>query len=217
MTNAANAKRSLADSRLYTIADTGYLPPERWAELTMQLIAGGADLVQLRAKEADPATRQELMERMAPIVSDRAHLIANDHLDLALSTPACGLHIGQDDMPAKEARQALGPDRILGLSTHSAEQARAALELEGIIDYFCVGPVFPTRTKPDYVDVGLDLIREVASWQPVIPWFAIGGIHRQNVATVRAAGATRIVVVSDILEASDPVAACRELRQAMES
>jgi thiamine-phosphate pyrophosphorylase len=119
-------------------------------------------------------------------------------------------------MPPADARARIGPGRILGLSTHSWPQARAALALApGTIDYFCVGPVFATPTKPDYPPIGLELIGHVAGARPGLPWFAIGGITRANVAAVAAAGAQRVVVVSDVLRATDPAGAARALRASL--
>jgi thiamine-phosphate pyrophosphorylase len=212
---------SLAHARFYAILDTGYVNPERWVATCEALVAGGADLVQIRAKRETPAQREALLTAVLPVFArarrDRPHhvpaLIVNDDLDLSLRHPGVGLHVGQDDTPTHLARSALGPNRLLGLSTHSLEQASAALSLEpGVLDYFAVGPVFATQTKPDYRPVGLDLVARVAALQPRLPWFAIGGIHRGNTHEVVAAGARRIVVVSDVLGATDPAAAVRTLQ-----
>ncbi|RME71872.1 MAG: thiamine phosphate synthase, partial [Verrucomicrobia bacterium] len=147
--------RPLQAARFYAILDTAYVPPDRWESVCRQLIDGGADLIQLRAKQASPEQRAALLERMRPVIAAAGagapHLIVNDDVDLAARTPDAGLHIGQDDTPPAEARRRLGPDRLIGLSTHSLDQARAAMALPpGTIDYFCVGPVFSTQTKPDY-------------------------------------------------------------------
>lgn len=201
--------------RFYAILDTGYVAPERWREVCAALIAGGAGLVQLRAKRETPAQRAALLESILPLFSARGPataLIINDDLELALRHPHVGLHIGQEDTPPEVARDRLGPHRLLGLSTHSIAQASAALALPaGTIDYFAVGPVFSTRTKPDYRPVGLSLVQQVAALRPRLPWFCIGGITRQNVAQVVAAGATRVVIVSDVLTASDPAQAIRDV------
>ncbi|BET65538.1 thiamine phosphate synthase [Opitutales bacterium ASA1] len=212
---------SLEHARFYAILDTGYVSPERWVATCEALLSGGADLVQIRAKRETPAQREALLTVVLPVFArarrDRPPhvpaLIVNDDLELCLRHPDVGLHIGQDDTPPHVARAALGPNRLLGLSTHSLEQASAALALApGVLDYFAVGPVFATRTKPDYRPVGLELVSRVAALRPHLPWFAIGGIHRGNTHEVVAAGARRIVVVSDVLTASDPAAAVRTLR-----
>lgn len=201
----------LSTSRFYAILDTGYVPRERWRATCAALIAGGAGLVQIRAKRETPAQRAALLEEILPLFADAAAspaLIVNDDVELAARHPGVGLHIGQEDTPPAAARARLGPDRLLGLSTHSRAQAAAALALPaGVIDYFAVGPVFPTQTKPDYTPVGLTLVREVAAMRPAMPWFCIGGITRANVHEVVAAGARRVVIVSDVLTAPDPAAA----------
>ena len=200
-------------SRFYAILDTGYIPRERWRATCAALIAGGAGLVQIRAKRETPAERAALLEEILPYFDDPATapaLIVNDDLELAARHPRVGLHIGQEDTPPRLARERLGPDRILGLSTHAHAQAAAALALPaGTIDYFAVGPVFSTQTKPDYTPVGLALVREVAAMEPRLPWFCIGGITRANVREVVAAGARRVVIVSDLLTAPAPAEAIR--------
>lgn len=207
----------LHSARFYAILDTGYVPAERWSDVCRALLLGGADIVQLRAKREDAAQRRALLDKMLPlfapgaVVATPPPLIVNDDIELALQYPGVGLHVGQDDLPAVEARKRLGPDRVLGLSTHSPEQARGALDLPaGVLDYFAVGPVFATPTKPTYTPVGLELVRDVAAMAPSLPWFAIGGIKRDNLAAVRSAGAKRVVVVSEVLCAEDPAAAVRE-------
>src|SRR5581483_11444597 len=123
---------------------------------------------------------------------------------------ADGVHVGQDDTPVAAAREALGADRIVGLSTHSPEQIDAAAG----VDYIGVGPVHATPTKPGRPAVGLDLVRYAAA-HAAVPFFAIGGISAANVADVRAAGASRIAVVRALTEASDPALSARRLRQAL--
>jgi thiamine-phosphate pyrophosphorylase len=158
-----------------------------------------------------------MLNTLAPLCAAAGvPLVCNDDLEAARAVPGTGLHVGQDDVDARTARAALGPERILGLSTHSLEQARAAIARADVLSYFAVGPVFATATKPDYPAVGLELVRAVAALRPPLPWFCIGGINRTNVALVRAAGARAVVAVSDVLCAADPEAAARALREAME-
>jgi thiamine-phosphate pyrophosphorylase len=206
----------LTTARFYAILDTGYVPRERWQSVCAALIDGGAGLVQVRAKRETPAERAALLEEILPLFAGRTvapSLIVNDDVDLAARHPGVGVHIGQEDTPPQAARDRLGPDRLLGLSTHSRAQAAAALALPaGVIDYFAVGPVFSTQTKPDYTPVGLSLVREVAAMRPRLPWFCIGGITRANVHEVVAAGARRVVIVSDVLTASDPAEAIRTVQ-----
>lgn len=212
----------LRSARFYAILDTGYVPSERWTTVCRALLLGGADLIQLRAKREAPAARRSLLEAILPLFAPGAvvaappPLIVNDDIDLALAYPKLGLHVGQDDLAPQRARARLGPDRLLGLSTHSPAQAAAAQALPaGTLDYFAVGPVFATPTKPDYTPVGLELVRHVAASRPTLPWFCIGGIKRTNLPAVLAAGGTRVVVVSEVLCSSDPAAVICEYRTAL--
>src|SRR5690606_33960164 len=161
--------------------------------------------------------RAALLDEILPLFAETdIPLIINDDIDLCLQHPGLGLHIGQDDLPAREARERLGPDRILGLSTHSIDQAKAAIALgPDILTYFAVGPVFATATKPDYIPVGLPLVKEVAVRNPPLPFFCIGGITRENISSVRSAGARRVVIVSDVLTAADTAAAVRDVTRQM--
>jgi thiamine-phosphate pyrophosphorylase len=207
----------LRTARFYGILDAAYLVPAQFAPVCRAMIEGGADIIQLRAKNADKSTCRALLESILPqFEKNDIPLIVNDHIDIALAYPRCGLHIGQDDEPVAKARALLGPNRILGLSTHSVEQAAQALELAGFLSYFCIGPVFATRTKPDYKPVGLELVRAVHTLNAGrLPLFCIGGINRSNVAKVLHAGAERIVAVSDVLHANNPAQTVRELRAAI--
>jgi len=206
-----------ATARFYAILDTGYAPVRRLPELARAVLAGGADIVQLRAKAATTGQRVEMLQSLAPLCAAAGvPLVCNDDVEAALAVPGVGLHIGQDDLAAKTARAMLGPGRVLGLSTHSLAQAQAALALGDVLTYFAVGPVFPTGTKPDYPAVGLELVRAVAALAPARPWFCIGGINRENAASVHAAGARAIVAVSAVLQAADPEKMVRELRAMME-
>ncbi len=142
-------------------------------------------------------------------------LILNDRPDLVAEAGADGVHVGQDDAAVPQARALIGPDRILGLSTHSPAQVDAAAG-EPEIDYIGVGPVHATPTKPGRPAVGLDLVRYAAA-HAATPFFAIGGIDAGNLAAVRGAGATRIAVVRAITDAPDPEAAARALRSGSEA
>lgn len=210
MSTAAKLKAA----RFYAILDTGYTPRPQWREVCSALIAGGAGVVQVRAKREDAEVRAALLEEVLPLFTDpdAPLLVVNDDLELARRHPGIGLHIGQTDTPPALARESLGPDRLLGLSTHSRAQAKSAIDLAaGVLDYFAVGPVFPTATKPDYTPVGLQLVSEVAALRPRLPWFCIGGITRSNAREVVAAGARRVVVVSDVLTDPDPAGVIRAI------
>jgi thiamine-phosphate pyrophosphorylase len=179
-------------------------------------LRGGVDIVQLRLKDASDEAIVATARRYAEIT--RAHgvpLILNDRPDLVKAAEADGVHVGQDDTPVAQARALVGPDRIVGLSTHSPAQVDAA-GAEPEIDYIGVGPVHATPTKPGRPAVGLELVRYAAT-HAATAFFAIGGIDAGNVSTVRAAGATRIAVVRAITDAADPEAAARALRFSSEA
>jgi thiamine-phosphate pyrophosphorylase len=120
------------------------------------------------------------------------------------------LHLGQDDLPAGIARQLIGPDPVIGLSSHAEAESRAA-SADAAADYFCTGPVWPTPTKPGRPAPGLGLVRYAAALRTSRPWFAIGGIDEANLDQVLEAGATRIVVVRAVTDAANPGAAAARL------
>lgn len=199
------------DARLYSILDLGYTSEENAETITVSLLAGGAHLLQLRAKGKDLATIEHVARRLLPLCrAAGVPFILNDFPALAAALDADGVHIGQDDGPLAAAREIVGPGKLIGRSTHSLDQARAALA-EGF-DYIGFGPLFPTPTKAGRPAIGLEEIaameREVGSQ---IPAFCIGGITRQTLPQVLAAGARRVVIVSDLLTAPDVQAATREV------
>ncbi|HEU4703933.1 MAG TPA: thiamine phosphate synthase, partial [Conexibacter sp.] len=168
--------------------------------------------------EKDPSATDEALLRAARVfrAAADAHgalFVLNDRPDLAAAAQADGVHVGQDDMPIAEARALVGEDVLLGRSTHTPQQVADAAVAD--VDYFAVGPVHATPTKPGRPAVGLELIRHAASAPRPVPWFAIGGIDATNVEAIAAAGATRIVVVRALTEADDPEAAARALRGAL--
>lgn len=201
--------------RLYAILDLGYTLEENAASVTAELLAGGADMLQLRAKNRDDATIKRVAEKLIPLCKAAGvPFILNDFPKMAAELNADGVHIGQDDGPLAIAREIIAPGKLIGRSTHSLDQARAALA-EGF-DYIGFGPLFPTPTKLGRPGIGLQDIaameREVGS---LIPAFCIGGIKRANLTEVLAAGARRVVIVSDLLTAPDVRAATREARIAL--
>jgi thiamine-phosphate pyrophosphorylase len=176
-------------------------------------LRGGVDLVQLRMKDARDEEIVAVARRYAAACAAHgAPLILNDRPDLVAAAGADGVHVGQDDVPVSEARALVGPERIVGLSTHSPAQIDAAAG----VDYIGVGPVHPTPTKPGRPAVGHELVRYAAE-RAAVPFFAIGGIDAAGVGDVVKAGATRIAVVRAISEAEDPEAAARALRAAVTS
>ncbi len=205
--------KSLADCRLYTFVDTAYLAGRDPALIARQLCDGGSDLIQLRAKNAPLEDVRRLAEVILPVTQAAGvRLVINDHLALARELGAELCHLGQEDFfdaghqHVDELREP-GSRWQLGLSTHAPAQAARALAAGA--DYIAIGPVYATGTKPTARPVTLDYVRWAAA-QVTVPWFAIGGIHLNNLDDVLAAGAQRICVVSAILNAPDVAAACRE-------
>ena len=203
----------LAAARLYlviesTLGDRPTLPVVEAA------LRGGVDLVQLRDKDGADEAILDAAERFGRVCREHGALfVVNDRPDLALAAGADGVHVGQDDVAPAEARAVVGPDRLVGLSTHSPAQFDAVADEP--VDYVAVGPVYATTTKPDYAPVGLALVRHAAERQ-TRPWFAIGGIDLARATEVGTAGAERIVVVRAIRDAADPRAAAAALRAAVE-
>jgi thiamine-phosphate pyrophosphorylase len=198
----------LRDARLYFVADRGGM--QRALE---GALAGGVDLFQLRDKDA---SEDELLAAAATAraLCDAAGalFLLNDRPDLAAACGADGVHVGQDDMPVDRARKLVGDDAIVGLSTHSLQQAQSGCSSGA--DYIAVGPVHATPTKAGRPAIGVEPVKYAAAHVSV-PWFAIGGIDAGTVGAVVRAGARRVVVVRAIAQADDPEAAARTLRAAV--
>ena len=189
--------------RLYLVLDAAAV------DAVEPALRGGADLVQLRDKAASDAELTAAAERIGELCRARGvPFVVNDRPDLAVRVGADGVHLGQDDAAVEEVRSRFGDALAIGLSTHSVEQIAAAEASSA--DYYAVGPVWETPTKPGRPAVGLELVRHAASVASK-PWFAIGGIDPSNVGRVAAAGARRVVVVRAIRDAGDPEAAARAL------
>ena len=203
-------RERLRTARLYFVCDAR--PTTDLEALLRAALAGGADIVQLREKELGRAEIERAagtFRRIADTFS--ALFVVNDDPELARICDADGVHVGQDDVSAEQARELLGPDAIVGLSTHSEEQLAASAGRP--VDYVSVGPIWETPTKEGRPGVGLELISHAAGNTPH-PFFAIGGIDTANAAEVVGAGAERLCVVRAIRDAADPEAAATELRQA---
>jgi thiamine-phosphate pyrophosphorylase len=199
----------LRAARLYLVIEAA---PAR--EVVPAALAGGVDVVQLRDKHATDADLVTAGLGLRGLCDEHgALLVVNDRPDLARECGADGVHVGQDDEPVDSVRRVVGPDLVIGLSTHSPEQVAAAELSEA--DYLGVGPVYATATKPAVEPVGLDLVAHAAA-HATKPWFAIGGIDAERAAEVVAAGATRIAVVRAIRDAADPRAAAAALREAID-
>jgi thiamine-phosphate pyrophosphorylase len=213
-------RERLASAQLYLCTDARRDKGDL-AAFAEAALAGGVDIIQLRDKGSAGEARFGPLEAQAELgalaelkAASRRHgalCAVNDRADIALAAGADVLHLGQGDLPPWYARQILGPDVVIGRSTHDREQAGQGA-IEEHIDYFCTGPVWTTPTKPGRSAAGLDLVRSTAEAAPVRPWFAIGGIDQARLPEILAAGATRIVVVRAITEADDPEAAARALR-----
>ena len=202
----------LRRARLYFVTD---IRPDL-EQLLAAAIAGGVDMVQLRDKSASDEELLAGAEVFRRVCDDGDALFwLNDRADLALRCDADGVHVGQGDMAPAEVRRVAGPDRLVGLSTHSPVQLDAALA-SSAADELSVGPVWETPTKEGRAAAGLEYVRYAAARAGDRPWFAIGGIDLANVRDVIEAGASRIVVVRAIREAPDPRAAAESLRAALE-
>ncbi|MEI6343921.1 MAG: thiamine phosphate synthase [Verrucomicrobiota bacterium] len=194
--------KPLSECFLYGIVDMGYVSRELLPTITSQLLQGGADIIQLRAKGYMPREVLAIALEIAPLCRAAGiPFILNDHPELVREAGADGAHVGQDDLPVSEARRLAGPGAIIGKSTHSVEQAIAAAAESP--DYIGFGPLFATPTKPDYSPIGTEQIREIHR-RLSIPIFCIGGIKRSNLQKVLNEGARRVVIVSDLLQAEDP-------------
>lgn len=202
-----------ADWKLYAILDLGYVAKPDRVATALKLIAGGADVLQLRAKGHDIGEIRDVAKEIFPICrATGVPFIINDYPELAAELDADGVHIGQDDGPLAAAREVVGSGKIIGRSTHSLAQARAALD-EGF-DYIGFGPLFPTPTKLGRPSIGLaDISAMQSDVGSKIPAFCIGGIKRANLPEVIAAGARRVVIVSDLLTSDDVESATREARK----
>lgn len=178
-------------------------------------LRGGVGIVQLRLKHATDQEVVSTSRRFARVCAAHGALfILNDRPDLVAEAEADGVHVGQDDMPLEQARALVGPERLVGLSTHGKDQVDAAGATEAP-DYIGVGPVYETPTKPGRAAIGLDVVRYAAA-QSTVPFFAIGGIDEGTVGDVVAAGARRVAVVRALVDAADPEQVARHLREALD-
>ncbi len=216
----------LAAARLYLCTDARRERGDL-AEFVDAALAGGVDIVQLRDKGSAGERRFGLLEARdelaaCEILADAARrhgalFAVNDRADIARAAGADVLHLGQGDLPLAVAREIVGPDTLIGLSTHDRDQVAAAGQSDA--DYFCVGPCWPTPTKPGRRAPGLELVRAASQLVSALggekPWFAIGGIDARRLPEVLDAGARRIVVVRAITAADDPRAAAQQLRSAL--
>jgi thiamine-phosphate pyrophosphorylase len=215
-------RHRLATARLYLCTDARRERGDL-ADFAEAALAGGVDIIQLRDKGSAGEqrfgpleARDELaaLEILAEAARRHAALVAvNDRADIARAAGADVLHLGQNDLPLAVAREIVPPETLIGRSTHDTEQVAAAVADD--VDYFCVGPCWPTPTKPGRPAPGLQLVRAAAELAGAKPWFAIGGIDADRLPQVLEAGARRVVVVRAITAADDPKAAARRLSSAL--
>jgi thiamine-phosphate pyrophosphorylase len=191
---------------LHAILDVDAAANAGWPplDLAAAFLDGGATLIQIRAKQLPSGTFLTLCDQVVRAAAPyRAAVIVNDRVDLAVMSGAHGAHVGQDDLPPKEARDLLGSEKIVGYSTHDVAQVTAALDEP--ISYVAVGPVFGTRSKvSEYAAVGLELVAEAARLARGLPVVAIGGITLDTAPQVMAAGASCVAVIGDLLAGGDP-------------
>jgi thiamine-phosphate pyrophosphorylase len=202
-------RRSLSDARLYLCVDAREREGDL-AEFLDTVLSHGVDIVQLRQKGIEAKQELAALEVFADACERYGALLAvNDRADVAWASGAAVLHLGQDDLPVSVARAIVAEEVLIGRSSHTESEAAAAAAEEGV-DYFCVGPCWPTPTKPGRPAPGLALLRYASSLGTTRPWFAIGGVDLTNLDQVLDAGARRVVVVRAITEAADPGAAAAD-------
>lgn len=210
--------KSISDALLYGIVDLGYVCSDNLERAVEKMMEGGVDVLQLRAKGASEEEIESYARRLIPITeSAGVPFILNDHPELVPSVGAQGAHVGQDDFEVSDARWRAGRALagevalpLIGKSTHSPAQAKAALE-QGA-DYIGFGPLFATPTKPGRPAIGIENIQAVQGSVPV-PVFCIGGIKLENLEQVLDAGARRVVIVSGILAAQDISNYCEQVKK----
>jgi thiamine-phosphate pyrophosphorylase len=208
--SAAERRTRLADARLYLCTDARRRQGDLPAFLDA-VLSSGVDIVQLRDKGLEAREEMALAEVFADAARRHGALFSiNDRADVAYAVGPDILHLGQDDLPVAIARELLGDDVLIGRSTHAAAEVDEALDQPGV-DYFCVGPTWPTPTKPGRPAPGLPLLSHAVAHAPQRPWFAIGGISADTLDAVLATGASRVVVVRAITDAEDPGAAAASL------
>ncbi len=205
---------ALAQAKLYLLMPCDH-DQERFSSSVESLYDAGVDLIQLRDKTADDRTIYQ-SSRIAASIARRLGrwFIVNDRADIAVASGASGVHIGQEELPLEAARRIVGPDRLVGVSTHSIDQARVAVH-EGA-DYIGCGPTFPSHTKPFETFPGLEFLRTIAA-ELTLPAYAIGGINPTNIQSVAATGIHGVAVSAAILQAASPVEIVKAMRACLET
>ena len=210
------ARSTLFPARLYGIVDLGYAKPDDLCRITREMIAGGIDVIQLRAKGHSEIEIEAWSRELLPLCRDGGvPFIINDHARIAADIGADGVHVGQDDASMDEVRAIVGHEMLVGRSTHSVAQADLAAS-DPRTDCIGFGPLFSTPTKPTYTPIGTADIQQVHEAHPDLPIFCIGGIKKENLHEVVSAGAKRAVIVSGILQAGVITAYVREAKAILE-
>jgi thiamine-phosphate pyrophosphorylase len=206
-------RKDLSKVRLCFVTDRQFLEERSFVDIITQAIRGGVDMVQLREKNLETRIWLDLAIEISKLCRrNKVFFIVNDRVDIAAASGADGVHLGQDDFPVGAARKILGKGKIIGKSTHSVEQAKEALRER--VEYVAVGPVFWTETKKIDKPVGTELVAQVRKLTRK-PILAIGGIKLENAATVLAAGATGVAVVSALMAAPDVQEAASRLKKVL--
>jgi thiamine-phosphate pyrophosphorylase len=212
---SAISTKALNACQLYGIIDLSYIDSVDISRVAEAMIKGGVDLIQLRGKRQSIDELVDLAAELHELTArSLTPLTVNDHAEIARKVPVEGVHVGQDDDSIEVARRKAGRDVLVGKSTHSPEQARAA-QREGA-DYVGFGPIFATPTKPDYVPIGLSDIKQVHA-EVSLPIFCIGGIKIDNLEQVIAAGARRVAIVSGLLKTPDIAEYARMAKRSLTS
>jgi thiamine-phosphate pyrophosphorylase len=203
--------KHLEDCRLYGILDMSYVRPSDIVHVAAEMLEGGVDIIQLRAKAFIPDDVKWFAEQIHPVTSAAGvPFVINDFPEVASGVGAEGVHIGQDDVDVEQARELAGYRTVIGKSTHTVEQIVAASAED--TDYLGFGPIFATPTKADYPPIGLTDIRKAYELSKK-PIFCIGGIKLENLPTLLEAGARRVAIVSGILQADDITGYCRKVKE----
>jgi len=202
----------LFSAKLYGIVDLDYAAPSALVRVTAEMIEGGIDVIQLRAKGRSEGEVRDWSEKLLPVCREAGvPFIINDHAAIAAAIGADGVHVGQDDAPMNKVREIVGDEMLVGRSTHSLAQAAVAAS-DPRTDCIGFGPLFATPTKPTYTPIGTAEIRAVHEHHPDLPIFCIGGIKQEHLPGLVEAGAKRVVIVSGILQAPDIAAYVRAAR-----
>ena len=200
-------------AQLYAIVDTSHIDPHAFKKTCQAILKGLPDLLQLRAKKDSKKERAKMLDSLLEMSEGtQTQILVNDDIQLAASRPPTGLHIGQTDTHPLKARDILGEQPLLGLSTHSIEEAQKAQTLQQTLNYFALGPIFPTPTKPTYQAIGLHTLQQVAQLPPQLPWICIGGITTNNAKTIINHGGKGLASVSHVLRSKNPTATLQALR-----